>query len=235
MRINCIVLIRSLRSLNKIRTIFIFSCKNSRIQIKSFCIARFVIIFALEMKSFYVSLRRVLRFYYCLTIKYRIFVSRFRCKLWTKQFAISFVIRIYTNFCDARSWSSETKCQCNRNIVSRSCITRFWIYCRTSIFLTTYLWFWMMILLKFYSLCHATIAMQSLMRTFNNIFFDRVFVNWFYDKICEFVTNSQINSSRIESIECFTRSRFTIVLNFHEKFRKRSIYENLLTQFFSQI
>jgi hypothetical protein len=177
MRINCIALIWSLRSSSKIRTMFIFSCKNSRIQIKSFCIARFVIIFALEMKSLYVSFRRTLRFCYFLTIKHRIFVSRFDCKLQTKQFAISFAIRIYTSFYDARNWLFKTKCRCNSSIISRSCIARLRIYCRTSILLTTYLWFWMMILLKSCSLCRAIIAKRSLTRTFSNVFFDRVFVN----------------------------------------------------------
>jgi hypothetical protein len=93
----------------------------------------------------------------------------------------------------------------------------------------------MMILLKFCSLCRATIAKRSLTRTFNNVFFDRVFDNWFYDKICEFVTSSQINFSRFESIECFTSSRFTIVLSFRKRFRKWSIYKNLSTRSFSQI
>ncbi len=177
MRISCIALIRSLRSSSKIRTILISSCKNSRIQIKSFCIARFVIIFAFEMRSLYVSLRQALRFCYCLTIKHRIFVSRFRCRLRTKQFAILFAIRIYTSFCDARSWSFETKYRCNTSIVSRSCIARLRICCRTNIFLTTYLWFWMMILFKSCSLCRATIAKRSLTRTFSSVFFDRVFDN----------------------------------------------------------
>ncbi len=113
MRINCIVLIWSLRLLNKIRVIFIFSCRNSRKQIKSFCIAHFVVIFAFEIISWFASFRRALRLCYCLTIKRYTFVSRFRCKLRTKRFAISFVIRIYTNFCDAQSWSSETKCRCS--------------------------------------------------------------------------------------------------------------------------
>jgi hypothetical protein len=187
------------------------------------------------MRSSFTSLCRALRFCYCLTIKHRIFDSRFHCKLRTKQFAISFIIRICTSFCDAQNWLSETKCRCNINIVSRLCIARLRICCRTSIFLTTYLWFWMMILLKSCSLCRATIAKRSLTRIFSSVFFDRVFVNWFYDRICEFVTNSQINSSRTESIECFTKSRFTIVLNFREKFRKWSIYENLSTRSFSQI
>jgi hypothetical protein len=93
----------------------------------------------------------------------------------------------------------------------------------------------MMILLKSCSLYRATIAKRSLTRTFSNVFFDRVFVNWFYDRICEFVTNSQISSSRTESIECFTNSRFTIVLNLRERFRKWSINKNLSTRSFSQI
>jgi hypothetical protein len=177
MRINCIALIQSLRSLSKIRIIFIFSCKNSRIQIKFFYIVRFVIIFALEMKSSFASLRRALRFCYCLTIKHRILDSRFRCRLRTKRFAISFAICICTSFYDAQSWSFETKCQCNINIVSCSCIARLRICCKMSIFLTIYLWFWVMILFKSYFLCRVTIAKRSLTRTFNNVFFDRVFVN----------------------------------------------------------
>ncbi len=134
MRINYIALIRSLQSSSKIRIMLISSCKNSRVQIKSFCIVRFIITFAFEMRSSLTSLRRALRFCYCLTIKHRIFDSRFRCKLQTKQFAISFAIRICTNFCDAQSWSSETKCRCSTSIVSRSCIARLRIYCRTSNF-----------------------------------------------------------------------------------------------------
>jgi hypothetical protein len=46
MRINYIVLIWSLQSLKKIRTMLISSCKTSRIQINFFFIADFVIIFA---------------------------------------------------------------------------------------------------------------------------------------------------------------------------------------------
>jgi hypothetical protein len=187
------------------------------------------------MRSSYAWFRRALRLCYCSIIKRRIFVSRFLCRLRTKQFAISFAIRIFTNFCDVRSWSFETKCQRSINIVSRSCIARLQICCRTNIFSTKYLWFWMMILRKSCLLCRAIIAKRLLTRTFNNVFFDRVFVNWFCDKICECVTKSQINSSQIKSNECFTSSRFTIVLSFREKFRKWMIYENSLIRFFSRI
>ncbi len=123
--------------------------------------------------------------------------SRFKIsmQITNETIAISFAIRIYTSFYNARSWSFKTKCRCNINIISRSCIARLQICCRTSIFSTKYLWFWIIILRKSCSLCRATIAMRSLTRTFNNVFFDRVFVNWFCDKICEFVTKSQISSS----------------------------------------
>ncbi len=103
MRISYITSIRSLRSSNKIRKIFISSFKNSRIQIKIFCIARFIITFELETKSLFAWFHRILRFCYCLTNKFRILVLRFRCRLQTKWFAISLAIRIYTSFCDVRN------------------------------------------------------------------------------------------------------------------------------------
>ncbi len=69
------------------------------------------------MRSSYAWFRRALRLCYCLTIKHRTFVLRFRCRLRMKRSAISFAIRICTSFCDARNWSSETKCQCSTSIV----------------------------------------------------------------------------------------------------------------------